>query len=435
MVSVDLRKDLRDARRSTTNTFAQFARQAGYSESHLRSAENGSRELTVDIVNAYDRVLATGGTFGERFAEIQAQSQAMLLPWDQGTTRDVLNGLLSGDAVGRRLFVTLSGSAFVAIAGRWEAALASREALARDGSRKIGPALVAHIADRLNHLRHLDDEVGSGELAQLAQNELALIAQLLRLGQCSDEVSRQLYALASEASRQVAWNSFDQHAHETARRFFALSLRASATASDAGGGAYALSFMAVQCYSTGQAREALSLLDTARTSVRGKSTALMSAMIDARAARSMSKTGDRSGCAHMLFEARKHLDRGPSPDDPTYLYWVTEGEIEMIAGSSALELGDPKEAVRRFDAAVMAEYPGEEKYPRSHAIYMARAADAHITLRDLDAAVECAAHAMRCLGGVNSARSTTTFTELKHKLAVHSDTRVVKDFLAEAEDS
>jgi hypothetical protein len=274
MASVDLRKDLREARRSSAIAFERFARQAGYSVSHLRSAENGSRELTVDIVDAYDRVLATGGTFGERFTEIQAQSQAMLLPWDQGATRDVLNGLLGGDAVGRRLFVALSGTAFVAFAGHWESALASREPLALDGSRKIGSGLVEHIADRLDHLRHMDDEIGSGELAQLARNELALIAQLLRLGQCSDEVSRRLYALASEASRQVAWNSFDQHAHETARRFFALSLRASATASDAGGGAYALSFMAVQCYSTGQAREAVSLLDTARTNVRGKSTAL-----------------------------------------------------------------------------------------------------------------------------------------------------------------
>jgi hypothetical protein len=28
-------------------------------------------------------------------------------------------------------------------------------------------------------------------------------------------------------------------------------------------------------------------------------------------------------------------------DDPAFLYWVSQGEIEMIAGSSALDLGDP----------------------------------------------------------------------------------------------
>lgn len=428
-----LRKDLRAARRTSPLTFERFAKAAGYSESHLRSAENGLRELTVDIVRAYDRVLATGGTFDERFGEIQAQAEAMLLPWDQGATREVLNGLLGGDAVDRRSFVGLTGAAFVAFAGRWVTALAPREPLTLNGSRKIGPSLVDHVSDRLDHLRHLDDEVGSGEMAQLARNELALISQLLRVGRCTDEVTRQLYALASEASRQVAWNSFDQHNHEAARRYFALALRASATASDAMGGAYALSFMAVQCYSTGQAQDAVSLLDTARAGLRGRSTPLMSAMIDARAARSLSKIGDSRACAHSLFQARKHLDRGPHPDDPAYLYWVTEGEIEMIAGSSALELGDPREAVRRFDAALAADYPGEENYPRSHAIYMTRAAEAHIVLGDLDAAVECAAHAMRCLGGVSSARSTATFTGLKQNLAHHADARVVKEFMAEAD--
>lgn len=430
----ELRQDLRVARRKSPLTFERFAKLAGYSESHLRSAENGSRELTVDIVSVYDRVLATGGTFGERFAEVQAQAGASLLPWDQEATREVLNGLLGGEAVDRRSFVALSGAAFVAFAGRWEKALAPRELLTLNGSRRIGSSLVDHISDRLDHLRHLDDEVGSGEMAQLARNELALIAQLLRAGRCTDEVTRQLYALASEASRQVAWNSFDQHNHEAARRYFALALRASATASDVMGGAYALSFMAVQCYSSGQAQDAVSLLDTARDGLRGRSTPLMSAMIDARAARSLSKLGDSQACAHLLFQARKHLDRGPHPDDPAFLYWVTEGEIEMIAGSSALEVGDPKEAVMRFDAALAADYPGEEEYPRSHAIYMTRAAEAHIILGDLDAAVERAAHAMRCLGGVNSARSTSTFAELKQKLARHSGARVVKEFLAEAED-
>ncbi|MDR3035059.1 MAG: transcriptional regulator, partial [Kitasatospora sp.] len=75
------------------------------------------------------------------------------------------------------------------------------------------------------------------------------------------------------------------------------------------------------------------------------------------------------------------MGEGPHDDDPAVLYWVTEGEIEMIAGSSALELGDPKEALRRFDAG-MATYRGDEQYPRSHAIYLARAAEAHLAEGD-----------------------------------------------------
>lgn len=156
----------------------------------------------------------------------------------------------------------------------------------------------------------------------------------------------------------------------------------------------------------------------------------MRAMLAARSARALSKAGDIPACAHMLHEARRALDRGPHPDDPGTLYWVTEGEIEMIAGSSALELGDPAEAIRRFDAAIGADYRGDDQYPRSHAIYLARAAEAHLAMHDLDAAVERAAHAARCMRGVGSARSDSTLASLRARLAGHTRSPAVRDFLA-----
>jgi hypothetical protein len=96
----------------------------------------------------------------------------------------------------------------------------------------------------------------------------------------------------------------------------------------------------------------VSLLQTAQAELAGAQTPRMMAMLAARTARAYSKAGDRRACAHMLHEARKALDRGPRPDDPPTLYWVTNGEIEMIAGSSALELGNPAEAIRRFGLAI-----------------------------------------------------------------------------------
>lgn len=101
----------------------------------------------------------------------------------------------------------------------------------------------------------------------------------------------------------------------------------------------------------------------------------------------------------------------------------------MIAGSSALDLGDPAQAIRCFDAATAADYRGDDQYPRSHAIYLARAAEAHLALRDPDAATEKAAHAVRCLGGVDSARSSSAITGLRAKLAPHSRERAVREFL------
>ena len=280
------------------------------------------------------------------------------------------------------------------IAARWRSALASSgPLLPGTGSRQVGQDLVGHIGERLDYLRHLDDELGSGDLAVLARSELAFIVRLLRGGSYTDAVGRRLYALAAEASRQAAWDYFDQDDHPAARWYFETALRASATAGDPVTGAYALSFAAVQCYSTGQPQDAVALLETASGTVARAGTPKMTAMLAARSARAHSKAGSKRDCARQLHQARTALDRGPHPDDAPVLYWVTHGEIEMIAGSSALDLGDPAQAIRCFDAAIAADYRGDDQYPRSHAIYLARAAEAHLRLHDLDAALDRAAHA------------------------------------------
>ncbi|MFC0557044.1 hypothetical protein ACFFHJ_39740 [Planotetraspora thailandica] len=54
---------------------------------------------------------------------------------------------------------------------------------------------------------------------------------------------------------------------------------------------------------------------------------------------------------------------------------------------------------------------------------------APLALRDLDQAVAVAEHAVRCLGGVDSARSTATLDDLRDKLAAHRDVPIVRDFL------
>ena len=425
---------LREARRNSGLSFRRFAQQAGFSESHLRSVENGHRSVTADIAVAYDRVLATSGEFASALARARDPGVAIpgperSLPWDQPGTLAVLTGLTSGGEVDRRRFVATSGAALTVLAARWRSALASSGPLLPSGSRQVTWELVNHIGQRLDHLRHLDDELGSGDLAGLARSELALIVRLLRGGSYTDQTGRRLYTLAAEASRQAAWDYFDQDNHPAARHYFEIALRASATASDPLTGAYALSFAAVQCYSTGQAQDAVALLETASGTVARAGTPKMTAMLAARSARAHSKTGSRPACAHLLHQARTALDQGPRPGDPPVLYWVTHGEIEMIAGSSALDLGDPGQAIRCFDAAIAADYRGDDQYPRSHAIYLARAAEAHLMLHDLDAALERARHAVRCLGGVDSARSASAITGLRAKLAPHAASPAIREFL------
>ncbi len=438
-VTGDVGQALREARKRSGVPFGRFARQAGFSESHLRSVENGHRAVTEAVACAYDSVLGTGGTF-EAMASIggsvlppdheeNEDYSAAPLTWDSSGTLSAISRALSRSDLDRRAFVIASGATLTSLAGHWKSALGAPGLLSAVGSRPVSNDLIAHIDQRLGHLRHLDDELGSSHLARLACAELELIVRLLRDGSYADKAGQRLYSLAAEASRQAAWDYFDQGEHGTAQAYFETALRASATAGDHITGAYALSFLAVHCYSTGQPQLAVSLLETARSAVGQSATPRMAAMLAARSARALSKTGDRRACAGKLHEAHLALDRGPHADDPETLYWVTQGEVEMIAGSSALELGDPGEAIRRFDAAISADYRGDDQYPRTHAIYLARAAEAYLALHDLDAAVDRAAHAIRCMRGVDSARSASTLVGLRTKLASHAKSPAVRDFL------
>ncbi|MEU9886362.1 hypothetical protein [Sphaerisporangium sp. NPDC051011] len=348
---------------------------------------------------------------------------------DQTATVEVLTDLAVGGLVDRRKFLTMTSAALGASVNGWQDAVDAMTRPTSTGRRQVTPAMVDHLEHRLDHLRHLDDALGSSQLRDLAIAEFNFIVGLLKEARFDETTGRGLYAAAAEAARCCAWVHFDDGFHAQAERYFDASLRASATAGDALTGAYALSFRAIQHYTAGDPRDAASLLEAAQVQTKNKATPRFRAMLTARAARSYSKTGDRQACARALHEARDLLGMDAHPDDPPYLYWVDLGEVEMIAGSSALELGDPREAIARFKAAIDANYAGDEQYPRTHAIYLARAADAHLALRDLDQAVAVAEHAVRCLGGVDSARSTATLAGLREKLAVHRKVPIVRDFL------
>jgi hypothetical protein len=191
-------RELREARRGSGLSFREFASRASFSESHLRSVENGHRAVTEDVATAYDRVLVA----------------AAPLPWTQPGALAAIARLASGGGVDRREFVAASGAALTMLATSWRGALARQDSLLPgNGSRQVQPELVTHIGHRLAHLRRLDDELGSGELARMAQAELTLAARLLRDGSYAAPTGSRLYSLAAEASRQAAWAYFDQDNH------------------------------------------------------------------------------------------------------------------------------------------------------------------------------------------------------------------------------
>ncbi|MBV9143591.1 MAG: hypothetical protein JO115_22200 [Pseudonocardiales bacterium] len=294
---------------------------------------------------------------------------------------------------------------------------------------RIGTAVVTGLQARLSHLSHLDDVLGSGRLRDLAAAELRLITGLLTDTIYTADTEQRLYSLAAQASRLCGWLCYDSGLHAAAQRYYLTALRASTTAGDVLTGANTLAFQAIQIYTVGNPHDAVSLMRTARATVQRRSTPKTLAILHAREARALSKLNDHQRCYRALNTAFESLTAA-CDHEPEWCYWINDTEIHMLAGSCALDLGDPRRALDHFTTAQTAFDTGS--FPGGAAIYLARAAEAHLALGDLDAAAGLGTQALRCHATIDSARGDQTLTSLRTKLAHHGKTLAVREFLDHA---
>ncbi|MFE3601334.1 helix-turn-helix transcriptional regulator [Streptomyces sp. NPDC059142] len=350
-------------------------------------------------------------------------------PWTAAGTVAVLADVLRSGRMDRRRFVVLTGITLTTLLHRWlttEPDIA--HAVVGDG-RRVSPGMVDRIDARIAGLQRDDDTHGGGDLIFEGEAYLSLVTRLLGHGACTDRQRARLHGQAADLSRMCGWMAYDNGHHAAAQRYFAAALRAAHASGDVLLGANVLAFAAAQTYSVGNPADADAMVRTAQSAVRGRSTPVVDAMLCARRARALAKAGDARGCYRALNRATDLLGKGRRDDDPPWAYWVEQAEIDMLTGSSLLDLGRPAEAQKWFRAADAAYGP---QYVRTHTLYLSRIATAQLQQHDLDAACDSAIQALDLLGDINSARSTDQVRDLAKQLAPHRDTPPVRDFLDRA---
>jgi tetratricopeptide (TPR) repeat protein len=188
--------------------------------------------------------------------------------------------------------------------------------------------------------------------------------------------------------------------------------------------------MAIQTYSTGNPHDAVGLVRTAQGQAAHHTTPRMKAMLHARTARALSKTNHgQYACARELDLARDAFAQGPHDDDPPFNYWMTAGEIEMLAGSCALDLGEPARALTYFDAAHDADY-SVGGYVRDQALFLTRRAEALLALGQVEEACATARDAFEQSGGVDSTRPIGAIADFRKRLTERGwSTSAVGEFL------
>jgi len=73
-------------------------------------------------------------------------------------------------------------------------------------------------------------------------------------------------------------------------------------------------------------------------------------ILHAREARALSKINDHQRCYRALGAAFESLTT-TCDHEPQWCYWINSTEIHMLAGSCALDLGDPRRALDHFTTA------------------------------------------------------------------------------------
>jgi transcriptional regulator with XRE-family HTH domain len=375
-----------------------------------------------------------GGDVAAGLAEDPGHDPVLAAPWSHRGTVEVAVVLGGGDQpVKRRGFVVLSGLALTAPAHQW---LILQPGPLESGlsGRRVSPALVDRFVAMIAELRAMDDLAGGGSVLSLTGQHFGMIAGLLDQASYDEPTGRKLLVCLAEVGQLAGWAAVDAGRHALAQRYYLAGLRAAHSADDRPLGAHILGSMAYQAAREGHPGEAITLIDTAMTGVRGRATPRLLALLHSHQAYALATLGDSSGATAAITKARDQVDHVTPEGDLRCLYWVGPADVTAWGGRCLLRLGKASQA-----AALLGEGISllDESFVRDRQHYLIRHAEALAhpgPQRDLDAALERGTAALDLSGTLDSAQSADLLRDLLSQLGPHSTVPAVREFMDRTRD-
>jgi len=343
----------------------------------------------------------------------------------------VLTGLWQGDLDG--LATLLTAPANVAA---WNDSSLSwlvstrHDLVSGGGKRRIGPADIAGIQSTTELFDRLDGQHGGGHarrsLVEFLRTDLAAVLQ----GTFTDDVGRDLFRAAAEATLLGAWMSYDAGLHGLAQRYFIQALRLAESTGDRLLGASILDAMSHQATFLGNYREAANLARAARMGTETAGSALALAHFYAMEARALARLGDAAECDRAMAAAVSQFERHNLDSDPAEWFgYFNDAELAAELGHCNRDLG------RAVDASTYASQslgPSPSGYVRSDFFATMVLADAYLDQGDAEQACDVALGALQIGEQLKSARCGAYVDEFKQRLAGLGTSRVVADFVEQA---
>ncbi|MFI7013544.1 hypothetical protein [Streptomyces sp. NPDC050164] len=324
----------------------------------------------------------------------------------------------------RRAFMT--GGATVAAASLGPVGLALDAAAAQRPVRRAGTSDAGALEEAVRRIRLLDDRHGADGLYRRAAAPLRTAYALLDAGTTRQTTADRLYSGAGELAISVGWLAHDSGRFDDARSHYAEALATARMTGDPALEAHAFCNTAFLARDAGRPREAVRAAQAAQRVARPVGSARLMSLLALREAGGWAGLADRVGCEQALARAQALFDRGPSDDDPEWMSFYGEAELEGLEAQCWSTLGDWPRAARHARRAAELQDP---HFTRNIALYTAELADDLARGGRPDEAAVAGMRVLDLLEEVQSSRIQTMLAATARVLSPHRRASGVSAFL------
>jgi hypothetical protein len=302
------------------------------------------------------------------------------------------------------------------------------------GRVHVGMADVQRFRTTVNMFVQLDDQFGGGHARQTLIQYLSVDGDRLLRGRSGEEVGRELHSAVGEATLLAAWMTYDSTPSSgLAQRYFVQALGLAKAADDRLLGASILDAMSHQATYMGRFSDAANLARAARTGTGNVATPTLTAHFHTMEARALARLGDAKACDRALAEAVREFDRRNPDDDPEWIRYFNEVELNAEFGHCYRDLGRTHDAVQYATQGILA--PDDTAFVRSDFFVAIVLADAHLAAGDVEQACVTVLKALAAGEQIRSARCVGYLREFSKHLVRAGDTTSVVGFNAAASES
>ncbi|MFJ4485929.1 hypothetical protein ACIP3D_26630 [Streptomyces longwoodensis] len=324
----------------------------------------------------------------------------------------------------RRAFMT-GGGATVAAASLGPLGLSLDASPARR-PRRAGAGQVSALEEAVRRIRLLDDRHGADGLYRRAAAPLRAAYALLDAGATRQATADRLHAGAGELAISVGWLAHDSGRFDDARSHYAEALATARLTGDPALEAHAFCNTAFLARDAGRPREAVRAAQAAQRAARPLGSPRLMSLLALREAGGWAGLADRAGCEQALVRAQALFGRGPSDDDPEWMSFYGEAELEGLEAQCWSTLGDWPRAARHARRAARLQDP---HFTRNIALYTAELADDLARGGRPDEAAVAGTRVLDLLDQVQSSRIQAMLAGTARVLLPHRRAGGVADFL------